>query len=223
MKKLLSILVLFAMVSSVFACRTDYLPSCVNNDSDCLTYKNYSDVRDVLVSSARYNDSISWQHDVVLAEPYNTYTLVGATLTISASSSIIDILERTDAVEITFMGVSLGTLDSSSNWPGRGGNLTTTFDLSNYYTANNVSLIDVMSLYLAYGTPLDATAELQFVKDGCWDWADAVSICQSTLNLTLCQDTSGGSGDNAVVPAPGAVLLSGFGTALVGFVRRRSL
>ncbi len=54
-------------------------------------------------------------------------------------------------------------------------------------------------------------------------WGNSNCNSNPMQSQLIMVQNSGGGDDNNVVPAPGAVLLSGLGTCLVGFIRRRSL
>ena len=56
-----------------------------------------------------------------------------------------------------------------------------------------------------------------------WEPADKYAYQQCDSSDFQSQLIRVGGGDNITVPAPGAVLLAGFGTSLVGVIRRRTL
>jgi len=147
------------------------------------------------------NSSVSWAHYI---EGLEDCQITQATLTIEGSG--IDNVwwdldgdggyEQTDFVTVSFMGQTLGQLQGNS----------TTFDLS-------PSLI---------ASAMNADAEITFQNDlideGCYildfDWEDSVWLKNATLTVVA-------ECPSAVVPAPGALILAGIGTILVGTLRRR--
>ena len=84
----------------------------------------------------------------------------------------------------------------------------------------NFSTNTILSASLNSSLSLDVTGYEDVMVLNLWGNAACTSAMQSQLIKVT---TSGGGDDNPVVPAPAAVLLSGFGTCLVGLVRRRSL
>ena len=146
------------------------------------------------------NTSVSWTHTL---NGLDNCQITEATLTIDGCG-IENVwwdfdfdggYEQTDFVTVTFMGQDLGQLSGNS----------TTFSLSPY-------LIEAVTT---------ANAEISFVNDILFqvgdfvvdfDWQDSVFLKSSTLSVTC---------GPVAVPVPGALVLAGFGTALVGALRRR--
>jgi hypothetical protein len=154
------------------------------------------------------HSSVEWTHE--LAGFDDSAEVTSATLTIDGCG-IENVwwnlgdgrYEQMDWVTVSLNGVELGQM---------GGN-ESTFDLL-------AAGVDIESVMLG-------NAEITFSNDVIklcdgyaidWDWHDAVYLKTSTLNVEIGDYIATGT---PVVPVPGAFLLAGFGTILVGTLRRR--
>lgn len=154
------------------------------------------------------NAFASWTHSL---DGLNSRTLVTqATLTIKGRG--IDNVrkglrgdrryEQRDDITVTFMGQTLGPLQGNS----------TTFDLS-------PSLIEsAMNVNSQIAFQNDLKNKNGVLRD--FDWRDTVWLKKATLTVTYTPVTPSVATPIAV-PVPGALLLSGIGTLLVGVLRRR--
>ncbi len=219
MKKVLVLLLMFAMVSSVFACRTDV-------NSSCEKIQDYFSVKTFLAAGTscglELTDEVSWTHDIDLPTDITVNAITEACLRIDAFV-VTDFFEN-DTVGVYYEDVYLGDLRLCGLPLVR---TATTFNLGSYLdAAGNQFILDDMLTSILLDGGVDFSAELKFVRNNCRDTIDVVKIMSSSLCMKVCQvdDNNGGGGDgNPTVPAPGAVLLSGFGTVIVGAVRRRKL
>lgn len=161
------------------------------------------------------NTSVSWSHVLEGLSSSTQVTHVTLTLTGSGIDNSAQRLlgdrryEKTDNVSIMFMGQNLGKLEGNS----------TTFELS-------PALI---------GSSMDVNADLAFQKNNrktkngvvIRDLRDALLLKSATLTVTYETLTTPMAAFQApvtnpvAVPVPGALLLAGVGTLLVGALRRR--
>lgn len=214
MKKILVALMLLTCGSVSLASKTQPLPPCDGaklTDSDCLC--------NILVSTPKFVDSVSWSHNFALESGYSLGSVNSARLEIK-SLGVRNILEQDDTVKIYFMGTELGSLQASRFI---GGVETTSFDLG-----SNKSVMDGIFNAISSGQNMAVKAELKFVSDSTcwfnWDSEDTVAICQSKLTVCVNQFKDAPLDNNTpAVPAPGAILLSGLGTIAVGAIRRHGL
>jgi hypothetical protein len=158
------------------------------------------------------NPSVSWTHTL---NGLGDFEVTAATLTIDGSG--IDNVwwdfdgdggyEQTDYVMVSFMDQELGRLTGNS----------TTFSLTPgliaAVTNANAEITFQNDLLTLQGWCED------YVVD--FDWKDSVLLKSSTLSVTF--DQLYGNPGPVAVPVPGALVLAGLGTTLVGVLRRRKI
>lgn len=165
------------------------------------------------LNGRRDNLSLSWTHTLAglgsgtqVTEATLTFTGIGIN-NVTGGLDRDRSYEQTDVVTVTFMGQTLGQLTGN----------TTTFQIS-------PTLIT---------EAMNADAEIAFQNDVRTgkrsrmrdiDWRDLIRLTNVTLNVVT--QSSPGVQDVPTtppvgVPAPGALVLAGIGTLLVGMLRRR--
>jgi hypothetical protein len=170
--------------------------------AETVSYKSFG-LDGVLWDSASgcwVNDSVAWQHDLNLGSDCQ---ITAATLTIDGCG--IDNVwwdfdldggyEQTDWVDVWLGGNHLGQLTGNH----------TVFNLSPEVISDIAAITD-------------AGATLTFQNDGYFDCFDTVFLKSSTLSVNC-----GSFGAPVAVPVPGALVLAGLGTAIVGALRRRKI
>jgi hypothetical protein len=123
---------------------------------------------------------------------------VGAMGNMTFASLTIDVARfnpKDDFVTINLNGVDLGLLTSKRT----------------VFTSD-----DNQSMLTAFAASTPTTATINFKWNGCIDFYDDVKVLTSTLVGTYNTPVAA-----SAVPTPGAMLLAGIGTTLVGWLRRR--
>ncbi len=218
MRKMIFAFIISAISGIACACPTNNLPAC---DSKLVDYTSVGEK--LIADRCDRTDSVSWVHTINTPSGYKVDAVHGASLTIT-SQGVNNFLEGDDRVSVYFMNTYLGNLKAGCLLSC---SETTSFDLGSYFEDGKQVILDQIFSSISAGTDMEVTAELKFVSNFLFDSEDWVKICQSKLTVCLSQspieDSTGGEMPAPAVPAPGAVLLSGAGTALAGLVRRRSL
>ena len=152
----------------------------------------------VLVSTDNYTDSVTWTHTLNNLDSLSS--IESASLTLQG----IDIIDTAE-LDVYLDNTQIGTISFGSNFEE-------TIDIDPTLIEGN-------------GPDFETTAELKFVYSGStnflWftieDMIDSAILVTSTLSVTgTCANPT-----PAPVPAPGAIILAGLGTATIGMLRRR--
>jgi hypothetical protein len=179
--------------------------------TDVYTFGSNGIIWDSERTSWADNPTVDWTHELTGFD--SSYEVTSATLTIDGSgienvwwdTDLDGGYEQMDWVTVSLNGVELGQMGS------------------------NIYSFDLVSAGLDITSVMQGNAEITFQNDlidlSCftidWDWQDAIQLNTSTLSVTVGDLSSSPVTPAVVVPVPGAFLLAGFGTLLVGTLRRR--